>query len=197
MNIKNQKYQSEWEGRTGIYFAQGMHDVRRNFRMATRWGPYDWPRVKYLPVWPNLTQSINFHRFSTDVFELVRTNSITWFISGSIQSVRRPRAIGRDKYEWIHEYLQFVSQLRGLGTREIKHQVIFSRERQNGSRAVNLARLSFACCRFSRQEECFRVWRNHENVSTCWQFMLTFSIFLLVKLMEKVCLASLFYVTCL
>ena len=55
MLLKNNMYLlTEWEGRTGKYLArgQGVRIERSEVRTS-------WPRAKYFPVRPDLTQSIS------------------------------------------------------------------------------------------------------------------------------------------
>ena len=62
-------------------------------------------------------------------------------------------------------------------TREIKHRVFSSRERQRGSRDLTFP--AFAVCRppFLLEENIFPVWSERENVSICSLFLPTISTF--------------------
>ena len=67
---------TEWEGRVGKYLARGQ-DVKTE-RSEVRGS---WPREKYFPVWPDLTQSISIlsydhfffrkHYVATKLFRIV------------------------------------------------------------------------------------------------------------------------------
>ena len=67
---------TEWEGRTGKYLARG-HGVRTE-RSEVR---APWPRAKYFPVRPDLTQSISILSYDHRAFP--------FFFSGKNVHLRR------------------------------------------------------------------------------------------------------------
>ena len=65
---------TEWEGRTGKYLARG-HGVRTE-RSEVR---APWPRAKYFPVWPDLTQSISILSYDHRTFPFIPTFLLSFF----------------------------------------------------------------------------------------------------------------------
>ena len=63
LTVNNMYLLTEWEGRTGKYLARG-HGVRTE-RSEVR---APWPRAKYFPVRPDLTQSISILSYDHRAF---------------------------------------------------------------------------------------------------------------------------------
>ena len=69
--VSNMYLLTEWEGRTGKYLARG-HGVRTE-RSEVR---APWPRAKYFPVRPDLTQSISILSYDHRAFQQLSASAV-------------------------------------------------------------------------------------------------------------------------
>ena len=110
---------TEWEGRTRKYLArgQGVRTERSEVDRAS------WPRAKYFPFRPDLTQSISILSYDHLLLKFLKILfEPKW---DAIHKIRRPRARNELYKSFYNKKLSFVSSRRTRNSQFIENTTHF------------------------------------------------------------------------